>query len=127
MSEKVKIFLTNKQIEYEKKIKKLKKKNIMIKTIYGGCMFISITSSIIISSLTPIVALPMIAISILGLSGALASGLSIKFNIKEMKDKLEKNIINLNRIKNKLEYILSCNGDLNDEEHKNILKEFDNL
>ena len=86
-------------------------------------MIISITSSLIIS--TSMLGIPAIIITILGTVGALSTSLSIKFNLKGTKQKIEKTINNLKKIKSKLEYIINCNGDLTEEEYSNILREFE--
>ena len=123
ISDKVKTFLTLKQNEYEKKIIKYKRKNRIIKVLYATSMIISITSSMVIS--TSMLGIPAIIITILGATGALSTTLSVKFNLKGTKNKIEKTITNLNKIKAKLEYIINCNGDLSEDEYLDILKEFE--
>ena len=123
ISDKVKSFLALKQSEYEKKIIKYKRKNRIIKVLYATSMIISITSSLVIS--TSMLGIPAIIITILGATGALSTSLSLKFNLKGTKTKIEKTIINLNKIKSKLEYIINCNGDLSEEEYLDILREFE--
>ena len=123
ISDKVKSFLALKQSEYEKKIIKYKRKNKIIKVLYATSMIISITSSLVIS--TSMLGIPAIIITILGATGALSTSLSLKFNLKGTKTKIEKTIINLNKIKSKLEYIINCNGDLSEDEYLDILKEFE--
>ena len=123
ISDKVKSFLALKQSEYEKKIIKYKRKNRIIKVLYAKSMIISITSSLVIS--TSMLGIPAIIITILGATGALSTSLSLKFNLKGTKNKIEKTITNLNKIKSKLEYIINCNGDLSEDEYLEILKEFE--
>ena len=60
-----------------------------------------------------------------GATGALSATLSVKFNLTGTKNKIEKTITNLNKIKAKLEYIINCNGDLSEDEYLDILKEFE--
>ena len=120
---KVKTFLTLKQNDYENKIIKYKRKNTIIRALYISSMIISISTSLIIS--TSMLGIPAIIITILGTVGALSTSLSIKFNLKGTKQKIEKTINNLNKIKSKLEYIINCNGDLTEEEYLDILKEFE--
>ena len=123
ISDKVKSFLALKQSEYEKKIIKYKRKNRIIKVLYVTSMIISMTSSVVIS--TAMLGIPAIIITILGATGALSTSLSLKFNLKGTKNKMEKTITNLNKIKSKLEYIINCNGDLSEDEYLEILKEFE--
>jgi len=47
--------------------------------------------------------------------------LSVKFNLQDRKNTLERNIQELNKIKDRLDYIISCNGDVSEEECKEIL------
>ena len=123
ISDKVKSFLALKQSEYEKKIFKYKKKNRIIKALYVTSIIISLTSSLVVS--TSMLGIPAIIITILGTTGALSTSLSVKFNLKGTKTKIEKTIINLNKIKSKLEYIINCNGEVSEEEYLEILKEFE--
>ena len=122
ISDKVKSFLALKQSEYEKKIIKYKRKNRIIKSL---CYFYNnfITSSLVVS--TSMLGIPAIIITILGATGALSTSLSLKFNLRGTKNKMEKTISNLNKIKSKLEYIINCNGDLSEDEYLDILKEFE--
>ena len=108
ISDKVKSFLALKQSEYEKKIFKYKKKNRIIKALYVTSIIISLTSSLVVS--TSMLGIPAIIITILGTTGALSTSLSVKFNLKGTKTKIEKTIINLNKIKSKLEYIINWTG-----------------
>ena len=123
ISDKVKSFLSLKQSEYEKKIIKYKRKNRIIKSLYVTSIIISLTSSLVVS--TSMLGIPAIIITILGATGALSTSLSLKFNLKGTKNKMEKTITNLNKIKSKLEYIINCNGDLSEDEYLEILEEFE--
>ena len=123
ISDKVKSFLTLKQSEYEKKIFKYKRKNRIIKALYVTSIIISLTSSLVVS--TSMLGIPAIIITILGTTGTLSTSLSVKFNLKGTKNKIEKTIINLNKIKSKLEYIINCDGEVTEEEYLDILKEFE--
>jgi cobalamin biosynthesis protein CobD/CbiB len=124
INDKVRDFLALKQNEYEKIIMKYKKKKKIIKGLYIVSVLVSITTSVIISS--SMLGIPVIAVSILGVTGALSSALSIKFNLKKSNDKIQNTITSLNKIKSKLEYVVNCNGDdLSQEEYLTILKEFE--
>jgi broad specificity polyphosphatase/5'/3'-nucleotidase SurE len=123
INDKVRDFLALKQSEYEKIIMKYKKKKKIIKGLYISSVLVSITTSVIISS--SMLGIPAIAVSILGVTGALSSALSIKFNLKKTNDKIQNTITSLNKIKTKLEYIVNFNGDLSQEEYISIFKEFE--
>jgi len=67
---------------------------------------------------------PPLAITCVSSIATLSSALSIKFNLKDKKNKLEKSIRELRKIKDKLDYVISCNGDLTEEKRNGILAEF---
>jgi len=46
----------------------------------------------------------------------ITTGLSVKFNLGDLKTKISDNIRKLNIIKDKLEYVISCNGNLSKDE-----------
>jgi len=48
----------------------------------------------------------------------------IKFNLGDLKSKISDNIKKLNIIKDKLDYVVSCNGNLSRDESDAILYEF---
>ena len=56
--------------------------------------------------------LPPLGITILGMVGALSAALSTKFNMKKRKSQLQDAIREANTIKNKMEYVIICNGDV---------------
>lgn len=124
LSEKVKEFLNNKIRNYDKKIKKIKRKILLIKILYASTICISITSSTLIALPFNLVGIPVFVISILGASSAISTALSIKFKFKQNKEKLEINLSKLNKIKSKIEYVINCNGDLSKDEYDKIFIEF---
>ena len=120
---KVKEFLSCKLGECERIITKRKKKNRTIKISYISLITASIVGSsaaILLSSLT----VPPIAIGCVSGLTTITSALSIKFNLQDRKNKLEHSIQNLHKIKDKLDYVISCNGNLTEEECDEILKQF---
>lgn len=120
---KVKEFLSSKLGECERIIAKRKRKNKSVKILYISLITTSIVGSsvvILLSSLT----VPPIAIGCVSGLTTITSALSIKFNLQDRKNKLERSIQNLQKIKDKLDYVISCNGNLTNEECDEILKQF---
>jgi len=109
--EKIKNYLNNRLKNYEKNIRELKKRYRIVKVFFGTTMIITITSGTVIASLSSTV-LPPLGITILGMAGALSAALSTKFNLKKRKTQLQDAIKQANTIKNKLEYVIMCNGDV---------------
>jgi len=109
--EKIKNYLNNRLKDYEKNIHELKKRYRIVKVFFGTTMIITITSGTVIASLSSTV-LPPLGITILGMVGALSAAMSTKFNLKKRKGQLQDAIREANTIKNKLEYVIMCNGDV---------------
>ena len=123
ISEKVKEFLVRKLSESKVKIKKLKRKRNINKVVIGT----SAASSIIISSVIASVSLavlPPLAVTILSISSAVLTGITARFNFKDKTIIISREINRLNKLQAKLDYVISCNGDLTTEEYQEILKEF---
>ena len=126
-SDKVKLFLCKKLQESEIKINKIKKNRKILKALYGASVVVSVVLSTGVAAVTTLFGLPLIPtiiITIFSSTSAITTTLSTKFNLKGKKERLSIMIENLNKIRNKLDYVLSCNGDLTEEEYKTILKEF---
>ena len=127
ISEKVKSFLSKKLQESERKIIKVKRKQKCIKYLYGASIIVSVvlsSSVAAIASLFGLSVIPAIIITVFSTTSAITTALSTKFNLKGKKEQLQNMIDTLNRIKNKLDYVLTCNGDLTEAEYVSILKEF---
>ena len=90
-NEKVKSFLQLKLNECKEVIKKRKRKNIIINTMYTTSISISIIGSSVALILASI-AIPPAAIACVSGVATLSSALSIKFNLQNRKNKLERNI-----------------------------------
>ena len=120
---KIKEFLASKVRECEKIIQKRKIKNKTIKILYTSFIATSIVGSSVVVLLSSL-SIPPIAIGCVSALTTITSALSIKFNLQDKKNKLEHNIQNLNKIRDKLDYVISCNGDLTEEECNEILREF---
>ena len=126
-SDKVKLFLCKKLQESEIKINKIKKNRKILKALYGTSVVVSVILSTGVAAVTTLFGLPLIPtiiITIFSSTSAITTTLSTKFNLKGKKEHLNVMIENLNKIRNKLDYVLSCNGNLTEEEYKIILKEF---
>ena len=123
ISEKVKEFLTRKLTESRQKVKKLKRK----RTIYNILFITTAGSSIVISVVLAgisTVTMPPVIVLILSISSGILTGISAKFGFQDKKEKLNKEIAKLNKIQSKLDYVISCNGDLTQKEYQEILSEF---
>jgi len=88
----------------------------------------TVVSSIIISavtiSLTSVVSIPIIVVTVLSASSAILTGVSARFNFQNKKVEINNLIDRLNKIQSKLDYVISCNGDLTQKEYQEILREF---
>jgi len=82
-----------------------------VKVCYGATMIVTIASSTVIAGLSSTV-VPPLGITILSIVGTLSAALSVKFNLKKQKSRLQDAIRESNTIKNKLEYVIMCNGDV---------------
>ena len=120
-SEKTKLYLTKKLSDIEIKLKRSKKKKIIIQTIGSILIISSMTASILISSL----AFPPLVVTSLSITSAIMSGLSIKMNFSGKSKKISKLLTKLNQLQIKLDYVVSCNGDLTEAEYQSILRDFD--
>ena len=65
----------------------------------------------------------MFIVNGISMSAGIAAMLSSRFNLKERKEKINDTVMKL-EIKNKLDYIVSCNGNLTVEECNKILIDF---
>lgn len=126
LSIKLKAFLEKRLRESHKKIKKLKRRRLMLKVfvITTGC--ISITISVIIAGTATLVLGPAILATLTVIAGTL-TGISINFNIKTKKTKLDKELHTETLLNNKLDYVISCNGDLTRDNYTSIINEVLNL
>src|SRR5271169_758470 len=120
MSEKLKTFLQRKLAETSLKIEKEKRKKRIIQTLSISTAVISIVISAIVAS----IALPPLAVSIMCVSSAILTGVNLRFNFQDKTHEVKKLIEKLNKIQAKLDYVISCNGDLTQAAYQAILKEF---
>src|SRR5271156_976719 len=120
ISEKLNKFLQRKLEETSLKIKKEKRKKRIIQILSISTAVISIVISSIVASLT----LPPLAVSIMCVSSAILTGVNLRFNFQDKTHEIEKLIEKLYKIQAKLDYVISCNGDLTQTMYHEILKEF---
>lgn len=106
--EKVKNYLNNRLKECEQNIQRLTRKYRTVKILFATTMIITITSSAVIAGLSSTV-LPPLGITILGIVGTLSGALSVKFNLKKRKTRLQDAKRESNAIKNEWQYVITCN------------------
>lgn len=126
-SENVAIFLDAKMKECELRIKKFKKKRKIVKIVYGTTIVISVSASTIVAAVAGVFCsplLPMIIITSLSTVGAISTAISTKFNLKNKKEELNNMISRLDRLHQRMNYVVACNGSLSEKDSKDIIKEF---
>ena len=87
----------------------------MMTTAIIGSTIVSVGSALVVN--------PLI-FCIISATTAIITAISFKFNIEDIKSKLNKKIQDLHKIKDKLDYVISCNGDLTEDECNKILNDF---
>jgi len=123
ISDKVKEYLERKLNESKVKIKKLKRKRKVNKVL----IIVTVGSSLIISAVIATVSvtiMPPIAITVLSISSMILTGINARINFQDRQVQITREIEKLNKIQSKLDYVVSCNGDLKKEEYQQILNEF---
>ena len=126
-SEKVKTFLNRKLVEKQLELRKIKRKRSIIKGLYAGSVIVSVVLSSSAAAIASIFGLPLaptIIITCFTTTSAIATILSTKFKLKKKKEKLQAITEEKIKIKDRLDYVVSCNGDLSESELEKILKEF---
>jgi len=126
MVDNVKLFLENKILECELLIKKRKKKYKTVKILYFTLVTLSIFGNSTVLVLSAVTVPPAVVL-ILSAFNTITTSISIKFNLGDLKTKISDNIRKLNIIKDKLEYVISWNGNLSKDESDAILYEFRKL
>ena len=122
VTDEMKAHLTSKLLRYEKRIKKkqLKYKIIKILGISStiSSVVITVASAATLPILTPILS------SILISSAAFLTGMGGVFNFNRKTKKLHVLIQELEKVRKTLEYVITCNGNLTEEEYLKMLKEY---
>jgi len=124
ISEKVKEYLARKLSDCRNELFRLKRKRRIIKILYVSTVVSSIIISTAVASLTSMVSVPIIVITVLSAGSAILTGVSSRFNFQSKKYEINILIDRLNKIQSKLDYVISCNGDLTNAEYQQILKDF---
>jgi len=92
--------------------------------LYVSTVVSSIIISTAVASLTSMISVPIILITVLSAGSAILTGVSVRFNFQNKKVEISNLIERLNKIQSKLDYVISCNGDLTQSEYQKILKDF---
>ena len=124
ISEKLKEYLVKKLNDCENEIVKLKRKRKVVKILYYSSITLSISLAGVMTTLSTLTALPILVIPVLSMSMGILTGLSAKFNFQNKKVEINNLIARLNKIQTKLDYVVSCNGDITQNEYQEILHEF---
>ena len=123
-SEKTKLYLTKKLSEIEIMLKRTKKKKVIIQTIGSKLITGSMSASVLIASLV-FPPLEVTSVTSLSITSAIMSGFTIKMNFPTKNKKISKLLTKLNQLQIKLDYVVSCNGDLTEAEYQSILRDFE--
>src|SRR5258705_103044 len=124
--ENVKLFLDTKLKACQLRIHKMKRKRKIIKIIYGTTIVVSISVSTLAAAACGFISLPLLPMFITSLStvGAISTAISTKFNLKNKQHELNDMISRLDRLKQRIDYVVTCNGSLSEKESNDIIKEF---
>ena len=120
--EKAKQFLERRLNEYEIKMKKLRRKRKVVKALFVSLIIISVTSSTVCVTAVGFT-LPPAIIPIFSGVAALTTTLSLKFNLEGKKQDLNKTINEFDKIRHKIDYVVSCNGNFTEVEYRQIIGE----
>src|SRR5437867_12522526 len=123
LTNKAKEYLTRKLDESKIRISKLKRKRKVLKILYYSSVILSVTLSALISALAGLTLIPVYIIPFLSILSAILTGLSTKFNLENKKIELNKVIQKLHKIQEKLDYVISCNGNFTNEDFQQIISE----
>ena len=123
VSAKAKEYLVRKLEELQKKVVKLKRNKKLIKILYYSSITLSISLTGVMTTLSGFVGLPLYVIPVLSTSTGILTGLSAKFNLQNKKIEINKTIDKIHKIQEKLDYVISCNGDFKEEDFQHIISE----
>ena len=120
--EKAEAFLQRQLDEHTLNIITLKRKRKIVKRLYIALISISITSNIACAAVVGLTSPPLI-IPILSACAGLTTASSIKFNLQDKRQELNKTINQLVKINCKIDYVVSCNGDFTEAKYREIIDE----
>ena len=91
---KAKQFLERQLVLYKGKIKKLKRKRKIVKSLFVNLIVISMTSSMVCATLSSLIfiPLPIFLLPMLNMIAGFTTALSVKFNLEGKKNELKKTI-----------------------------------
>lgn len=127
LSQKLRNFLERKLEESQSNIKKLKTKRKVVKTLYYVTTVLSIVVSTVLVSTSLATTIPPIAIALLSMCGGILTAISTKFNFKVKNNEITIEINKLNNLRGTLDYIISCNGNLDQEKYQEIINKFSHI
>lgn len=122
LSEKLKIFLEKRYIKSQKKIKKLKRRKLILRVLIISFAGASIVISVVLAGTASLMLAPIIVAILTIISGAFTS-ISLNFNLKSKETKLNNELNLLHALESKLDYIISCNGDLTENDYNKIIND----
>jgi len=121
--DKLKEFLDRKLNESHAKITKLRRKRKITKSLNIITAVSSMVISSVLASISMLTIPPMVN-TVLAISSAVLTGIAAKFNFQDKTVELSKEIEKLDKIQSKLDYVISCNGNLLPETYQQIISEF---
>ena len=123
VSGRAKEYLSRKLDDTKNRISKKKRKRKMVRLLYYSSIILSVTMSALLSALAGLSVLPVYIIPILSSTSGVLTALSAKFNLQNKKMELNKVIEKLHKIQEKLDYVISSNGDFTEENFKELISE----
>src|SRR2546425_5923422 len=124
LTNKAKEYLTRKLEESKIRISKLKRKRKVVKILYYSSVISSVTLSALISALAGLTLIPVYIIPIISILSGILTALFAKFNLENKKIEINRVIQKIHKIQEKLDYVISCNGNLTKEDFQQIIREF---
>src|SRR6476469_5861186 len=118
-TDKLKEFLGRKLIESQGKITKLRRKRKITKSLNIITAVSSMVISSVLASISMLTIPPMVN-TVLAISSAILTGVSAKFKFQDRTAVLNREIEKLDKIQSKLDYVISCNGNLLSEHTKKL-------
>ena len=123
VSGKAKEYLTRKLEETQKKVIKLKRKRKINKVLIITTVGSSLIISAVIATVTVSI-MPPVAVTVLSITSMILTGVNARVNFQDRQIQITREIEKLNKIQAKIDYVVSCNGNLTKEEYQQILNDF---